>query len=71
MQVIQPVEKVTHMSTQYGEYAIVPILANKSDKVHAHLIHKFMFGDTQYLLKDGVVEMKIVLRNFFIYIYLI
>jgi hypothetical protein len=41
MQIVQAVEKVSHVSAQDREDAIVSILADEVYEVNSHLIHEF------------------------------
>lgn len=51
MQIVETIQKVTHVPAQHRQHSVISILADKADKTNAHLVHKFFFGDTQHLCK--------------------
>lgn len=57
------VEEITHVTAEDGQDSIVAILANKIDKVFAHVSHEFMFGNMQQLEKERKKMIKNELKD--------
>ena len=51
MQVVQSVQKVSHVSSQHRQHSIVPILAYKVDEKYSHLVHELAFRYIEELQK--------------------
>lgn len=49
MKIVQTVEEVPYVSSEYREHAIVTVLTDESYEVHAHLIEEFFFRHAEYL----------------------
>lgn len=49
MKIVQTVEKVPHVPSEYREYAIVTVLTDESYEVHAHLVEELFFRHAEYL----------------------
>lgn len=49
MEIVETVEEVPHVSSEYREYAVIAVLTNESYKMHAHLVEEFLFRHTEYL----------------------
>lgn len=53
VQVIQAVEKVSHVPTQHGQHPVVAVLAHEVYEINSHLIHELPFGDAENLEMRG------------------
>lgn len=49
VKIVQTVEEVPHVTSEYREYAIVTVLTDESYEVHAHLVEELFFRHAEYL----------------------
>lgn len=59
VQIVQPIEKVSHMPSQHGQDSVIAILTHKADKVDAQSIHEFALRYSKYLR----IALKITIIN--------
>lgn len=53
VQVVQAIEKISHVTAQNRQHSVVAVLTDEVDEVDAHLIHEFHLGNAKNLLVEG------------------
>lgn len=49
VQVVQAIEKISHVTAENGQHSVVSVLAYEVHEINAHLIHEFHIGDAENL----------------------